>query len=236
VWYNGGMVQEVDGVLVVAHELKAPLAVMRQLALLFDGLEGENEQIRDEMIEVSERAIRQVNDLARIGRLEDGLFEMEPVAVRGICDEVTREVLSLFKAERRGLMVKYANRSRVVTANRELLKSVIYNFLSNAAHYSEEGTEAELIVRERHGRIRITIRDFGPALPAKIWREIKKGGINEPTEIAMRPGSSGLGLFIASKFAKYMRGEVGAIRHRDGTSFFIELPVSKQASLWEMGL
>ena len=43
---------EVDGILVAAHELKAPLAVLRQLALSFDELNGTNEHIRSEMVVV----------------------------------------------------------------------------------------------------------------------------------------------------------------------------------------
>ena len=62
---------------------------------------------------------------------------------------------------------------------------------------------------------------------------MKKGFVEKPTSIAMRPGSSGLGLYIASKFSRYMNANVGAIRHRDGTSFYVELLVSKQASLFE---
>ena len=61
---------------------------------------------------------------------------------------------------------------------------------------------------------------------------MKHGWISEPTSVAMRPGSSGLGLFIASKFSRYMNGEVSAVRHRDGTSFTLILPVSKQAGLF----
>ena len=76
------------------------------------------------------------------------------------------------------------------------------------------------------------MRDFGPALPTSVWRELKSGGLTRPTRIAMRPGSSGLGLYIASEFARYMHAELGAIRHRDGTSFFVDLPVSHQASLF----
>ena len=37
---------------------------------------------------------------------------------------------------------------------------------------------------------------------------------------------------IASRFSKYMHANIGAVRHRDGTSFYVELPVSKQASLF----
>ena len=227
------MESEVNGILVAAHELKAPLGLMRQLALSLElAPQKEQARIRHQMIEVSERAIKQVNDLTKIARLEDGLFEMSPVSVRGVCDEVTRELQSLFMFNKRDLTIKYSNRERLVIANHDLLYSVIYNFCLNAVHYSGEQTESRLIVQDHQGKVRISVRDFGPALPADVWRELKRGWINKPTSIAMRPGSSGLGLYIASKFSKYMNAKVGATRHRDGTSFFVELPVSKQASLF----
>ena len=225
---------EVDGILVAAHELKAPLAVLRQLALNLPGMDFDGEHMRSEMVSVSERALKQVNDLAKIRRLEDGLFTMEPVAVRAVCDDVARELQYLFSYNKRDLWVKYSNRSRLVTANRDLLYSVIYNFMLNAMHYSGDGTRAELIVRDFRDRVRVVVRDYGPSLPMDVWREMKRGFIKKPTSIAMRPGSSGLGLYIASKFSRYMNASVGAIRHRDGTSFYVELPISKQASLFEI--
>lgn len=223
--------KEVDGVLVAAHELKAPLAVLRQLALSFDEMDVANEHIRAEMVNVSERALRQVNDLTKIPKLENGLFEMEPVAVRAVCDDVARELEYLFAENQRKLRIKYANHAKLVSANRELLYSVVYNFLLNAMHYAEEGY-AELKVGDVKGKVKIMIRDYGPALPVEIWREMKEGWIEKPISIAMRAGSSGLGLFIASKFSRYMGATVGAVRHRDGASFYIELPVSKQVSLF----
>lgn len=226
------MDKEVNGILVAAHELKAPLTVLRQLALSFDKMDERGEHIRSEMISVSERSIKQVNDLTKIRRLEDGLFNMEPVAIREVCDAVSRELDYLFRYNRRDLRIKYSNRSRLVTANRDLLYSVIYNFLLNAMHYSGDDTRAELTVKDVKDAVKVVVRDYGPALPMDVWREIKRGWIDKPTSIAMRPGSSGLGLYIASKFARYMNANVGAVRHRDGTSFYVDLPVSTQASLF----
>lgn len=228
------MEQEVNGILVAAHELKAPLSVLRQLALSmdFDDNKSELEHFRSEMISVSERAIKQINDLTKISRLEDGLFEMEPVSIRAVCDDVTRELNYLFRYNQRDLFVKYTNKSKLVTANRDLLHSIIYNFLLNAMHYSGKETRSELLVSNNRDKVKVLIRDFGPALPMDVWRELKRGWVEKPTSIAMRPGSSGLGLYIASKFARYMNAEIGAIRHRDGTSFFVELPVSMQARLF----
>lgn len=225
---------EVDGLALVAHELKTPLSVMRQLAFALPEMDVDGERLRDEMVRVSERAIRQVNDLSRVRRLEDGLFEMEPVAVRAVCDDVTRELTRLFENQGRGLKVRYANRARLVNANAELLFSVIYNFLVNAVRYSGEGSETVLSVGDSKGRVRVMVRDYGPSLPVGIWRKLRDGRIDEPVKVAMRPGSSGLGLYIASKFSRYMGAEVGAVRHRDGTSFYVELDISKQASLFAM--
>ena len=220
--------------MVAAHELKAPLSVLRQLALSmdFDDDKTTLNHFKSEMISVSERALKQVNDLTKISRLEDGLFQMEPVSIRAVCDDVTKELSYLFRYNERELFVKYTNKSKLVTANRELLHSVIYNFLLNAMHYSGKETRSELLVCNDKDRVRVQVRDFGPALPTDVWREMKRGWIEKPTSIAMRPGSSGLGLYIASKFARYMNAEIGAVRHRDGTSFFVELPVSMQARLF----
>ena len=228
------MESEVSGILVAAHDLKAPLAILRQLALSteFEKDATELARVREQMVDVSERALKQVNDLTKIARLEDGLFEMEPISVRGVCDDVTRELQSLFMFNKRDLQVHYSNRSRLVIANRELLFSVIYNFCLNAVHYSGEQTLSKLVVKDHAGKVRVSIRDFGPALPIDVWRELKRGWLKKPTSITMRPGSSGLGLYIASKFSKYMNAKVGAVRHRDGTSFFVELPISEQASLF----
>ena len=99
---------EVDGILVAAGELKEPLTTLRQLALSFDEMNAQDEKIRKEMVSVSDRAIKQINDLIKLRRLEDGLFEMEPVAVRSVCDEVTRELAYLFDYNKRDLFIKYS--------------------------------------------------------------------------------------------------------------------------------
>jgi signal transduction histidine kinase len=217
---------------VVAHELKAPLNLVRQLALSLDfedDITGAREVGR-QIVATSERAIRQVNDLTKVARLDEALFEMEPVNPRAICDEVVGELWQLFEFNRRELRIKYRNKRRLVVANTQLLHSVVYNFCLNAMNYGGEELPSEISVYDRASKIRIEVRDYGPAIPTKIWREIKDGFVNKPVATPMRPGSSGLGLYIASRFANYMGSEFGLIRHRDGTSFYVDLPVSGQLS------
>lgn len=227
------MESEVSSILVAAHELKAPLSTLRQLAFSLDFADEKSlPRIKDQMISVSDRALRQINDLTRISRLEDGLFEMEPVSIRAVCDEVVRGLDFLFRYNHRDLHIKYSNKTRLVIANPDLLYSIVYNFCLNAMHYSTKESRSELSLRDHRGFVRFSVRDFGPALPSDIYSALKNGWLTRPTSIAMRPGSSGLGLYIASKFSEFMNCKIGAIRHRDGTSFFVDLPVSHQTELF----
>lgn len=236
--YNKNMAVEVNSinsVFVAAHELKAPLCLLRQLALALDLTDDDPataKQLKTQLVNVSERALRQVNDLTKVARLEDGLFTMEPVSVRGVCDEVWREISQLYRFEQHELALHYTNKSKLALANRDLLYSIIYNFCTNALHYSSGEAPSQLIVQDHQNHIRIKVRDYGPALPAKIWRALQSGSLSAPTPVAMRPDSTGLGLYIASEFARHMHSAVRATRHRDGTSFFVDLPVSCQTTIW----
>ena len=206
---------------------------MRQLAL---SIELENDlagaqKVSEQIVATSERALRQVNDLTKVARLEDAMFEMEPVNPRVVCDEVLAELWKYFRFNRRELSIEYKNKRKLVVGNRQLLFSVVYNFCLNAMNYGGEELPSRVIVRDLQGnKVRVEVRDYGPAVPTKIWRQIKDGVVKQPVDIAMRPGSSGLGLYIAAKFANYMQSDFGLIRHRDGTSFYIDLPVSGQLS------
>lgn len=220
--------------MVAAQELKAPLSLVRQLALSLplSGSIAEQTRICHQMVNVTDRALLQINDLTKITQLEHGLFQMEPVSVRGVCESVARDVSPIFGYDRKTLSIEYKNRHRLAVANSELLYSVIYNFCANAMHCSDVDMASRLVVSDNHHNIRIDVRDFGPALSSKTWRSLQDGTFLNPVKLNMRPGSSGLGLYIAAQFASFMHADFGAVRHRDGTSFFIDLPVSTQTCLF----
>ena len=225
---------EVNSLSIAAHELKAPLSLIRQLTFSLDFAisKTEKEKITSEIIDVSDRALKIVNDLTKVARLEDGLFELEPVSIRSVCSEVEAELKYLYRFDNKKLESKFSNKSRLVVANRDLLFSVIYNFGFNALRYSNEDSKSLLRVKDEKGRVKVEIRDFGPSLPKNIYKKLKSNSLSAPTDISLRPDSSGLGLFIATKFARFMNADVGAVRHSNGTSFYVSLPVSKQGVLF----
>lgn len=220
-----------------AHELKAPLALIRQLALMAarDDLDPEEHaRLLEQVVLSSERALRLTGDLTRSARLQDALFNLEPINPVAMCQEVANELRPLFAAHDRSISVKSRRHPLLLVANRDLLRRIVMNFTDNALHYSEEGTAVELQVQalQRGKIIRVGVRDYGPALSSDMWRTLqKKLQSTSPQPIHARPQSSGLGLYIASLFADSMNGQIGATRHRDGATFYVDLQASEQLSL-----
>jgi signal transduction histidine kinase len=232
---DGMHTREVSSLTAAAHELKSPLALMRQLALRLETSDVSDEQRRliQQITLTSERALRLTSDLTRSARLDDALFELEPINPEQLCRDIAAELAPLFEAHGRSLEVSHRTHPLLLVANRDLLRRIIMNFSDNALYYSQPGTAVHMQIQAftKSGMVRVGIRDFGPALSTDMWRVLQKKLKHSPQAIHARPQSSGLGLFIASQFAEAMQGTIGATRHRDGATFYVELQASRQLSL-----
>ncbi|MBC7565257.1 HAMP domain-containing histidine kinase [Candidatus Saccharibacteria bacterium] len=232
---EGISADELSPLTAAAHELKSPLALVRQLALRLEESDISDKQRRliQQITLTSERALRLTSDLTRSARLDDALFELEPINPEQICQDIAAELAPLFEAHGRSLQVSHRTHPLLLVANRDLLRRIIMNFSDNALYYSQPGTAVHMQIQAltKAGTIRVGIRDFGPALSSDMWRALQKKLKHSPQPVHARPQSSGLGLFIASQFAQAMDGTIGATRHRDGATFYVELQASRQLSL-----
>ncbi|HEX6416531.1 MAG TPA: HAMP domain-containing sensor histidine kinase [Candidatus Saccharimonadales bacterium] len=237
------VLQEQDGPLgglsfvqAAAHELKGPLALVRQLSL---GLEAGNlseaEQLKmlRQITLTSERALRLTTDLTRSSRLEDSLFELEPLNPQQICEEVVHELTPLYAAKGREIRVATRRGPLLAVANRDLLRRIVLNFGDNALHYGSPDAPVEIRAQTKGGgqSIRIGVRDYGPAVPVDVWRRLQETLGTHAQLLHARPQSSGLGLYVAGQFAGAMQGRIGATRHRDGATFYVDMNASTQLSL-----
>ena len=109
---GGGLLSDsLPSLIAAAHELKSPLALMRQLSLALesnDFSELERQRMLRQISLTSERAIRLTSDLTRSSRLEDAMFALEPINPQQLCEDIVHELTPLFKAY--GSSVRLANR------------------------------------------------------------------------------------------------------------------------------
>lgn len=219
-----------------AHELKAPLSLIRQLALSLDGVDSDSAEAKRLLRQIrltSERALRLTTDLSRTARLDDSLFACEPISPAQICEDVAHELSPLYREKGREIIVQARQRPPLALGNRHLLRRILLNFADNALHYSEKDSPVILRMssRTRGKTVRFGVRDYGPAVPIDLWLRLQRNLGKNTQTLHARPQSSGLGLYVAGRFADAMNGKIGATRHRDGSTFYVELGASSQLRL-----
>lgn len=225
----------VPSLVAAAHELKSPLALVRQLALRLEDERltvAERQKLLHQTVLTTERALRLTSDLTKTARLDSALFQLEPINPDQLCRDVVSELRPLFAAYGRSVSVRGRRHPLLLVANRDLLRRILLGFSDNALHYSQPGTAVHLQIQafKKAGTIRVGVRDFGPALSSDMWKSLQKKLHTAPQAIHARPESSGLGLYIASQFAGSMNGRIGVVRHKDGATFYVELQASQQLS------
>lgn len=220
-------------VAVAAHELKAPLALIRQLSLAIDeGVVTDDARVLQQQIRLTaERALRTVTDVSQAANMTPSLFPLEPVNPLAVCQQMAQEMAPMMRVYQRRVSWPRGGRVRhLVVANRTLLERIVANFVDNALRYSEASAAIQVKVGQRGDMMRLSVRDFGPMMSRAEYRRL----VNEMEQrksVRTRPDSSGLGVFVASQFAKAMGGQIGLIRHRDGLTFYVDMPLSRQLSL-----
>ena len=78
--------------------------------------------------------------------------------------------------------------------------------------------------------VRLSVRDYGPMMSRREYQQLLKT-MAARKAVRTRPESSGLGVYVAAQFARAMSGDIGLIRHRDGLTFYVDMPLSRQMSL-----
>ena len=221
-------------VLAAAHELKAPLVLMRQLSLelaLYDA-SPEQKRAQERMRLTTERTLRLVDNITRASRLEDGLFEMEPLQVASIWHHVAQEVRPLARNLDQTLEVKVPKRPMLVVGHRELLPAVLMGLCDNAVSHTGRGGRVQLSARAKGHEIEFAVRDEGPVISNQAFEQLKDRLGHGPQPLGARPSSSGLGLWIAGEFARSMSSRLEVTRHRSGgMTFSLLVPTSQQLSL-----
>lgn len=226
---------EMPSVLAAAHELKAPLVLIRQLSYQLASageLTSEQKIVQERLRLTSERALRLVENITQTGRLEETLFALEPLQVRGIWHDVAGEMQPLAHQLDQRLKLRVPRKPLLVVAHKELLPAILTGLCDNALAHNLRGEQVTLSAKRDHDSIVFSVRDQGPKIDAKSFRELEGRLGVAPQPLGSRPGSSGLGLWIAGNFARAMSAHLSVTRHRTGgMTFSLHVPQSGQLSL-----
>ena len=213
----------------VSHELRTPLTQIRMFAetLLLNRVRSEEERRRS--LEIIDRESRRLTNLVenvlRFSRGERGEDRV---------DAAPRDVVPLL----RQLLVDFepllSGRARIRTdlpghavarVDEGAFRQVLLNFLDNAVKYGPPEQEIRVGAEtDAGGKVRITVEDEGPGIPARerdrIWRRFYRLARDRESAVA----GTGIGLAVVRELTLLQGGrafaEEGA---RGGARFVVEL-------------
>jgi CheY-like chemotaxis protein len=166
--------------------------------------------------------INEVPDRSRIkaGRI---LFSPEPVEISGALREAL-DLLQPLAIEHEVTLNATPACAYYVRADRERLRQILLNLVSNAIEYNRPGGSVTVGCQERDGRGRILVSDTGLGLSSQRAEKLftpheRPGAEHSPVE------GTGLGLVVAKRLIEEMEGTLGVESVPDeGRTFWIELP------------
>jgi signal transduction histidine kinase/ActR/RegA family two-component response regulator len=214
-----------------SHELRTPLnAVLgfTQLLQLSD-LSAEDRDAVERILTAGRHLLALINELIDIARIESGEFSLsvEPVALQPVVEE-TCQLMASLAADRSITVSQHCQYPGLaVRADRQRLRQILLNLMSNAIKYNREGETVTVTCQATSpGHASLAVADTGPGIPAadleRIFDPFERLGA-EQTAIE----GTGIGLPLARAFAEAMNGHLTATSiPGEGTTFTVTLPRS----------
>ncbi|EMT39979.1 HAMP domain-containing sensor histidine kinase [Thermoanaerobacter thermohydrosulfuricus] len=206
----------------ISHDLKTPLGLIRGYSEMLLDYYGDDKEKREKylntVIKETERMSKLVDDVLQLSKLQSGMVEIkeEPIDL----EKLIFETLDIFEIQilEKNIEVKLNNLKLKVIADREMIKRVIINIISNAMASMENGGILTITAEPQDKEILIKVSDTGCGIPQKdlehIFDRYYKGN----------KSGTGLGLAIVKEILT-LHGSKYGIESQEGvgTTFYFTL-------------
>ena len=220
---------------VIAHDLRSPMASIRMVLNLVVASTSP-ELVGPELYELLDKANKESED---VHDLLDNLLKWTKsqtgrlnVVIQNLdLNDIIPGVVDIFEmiAETKHikLNLQMAEGPLVVTADNDMLKTIVRNFLSNAIKFSPENSSIDIIMSTDADFAKVSVRDHGVGIAANRLGSIFHKG--ETTYGTSGEEGSGLGLQLCQDFAQKIGGDctVESVEG-EGSTFSVTIPLKKE--------
>ncbi len=229
---------EENFITMVSHELRAPLADIQQyFEVILGGITGEVEAKQRKMLEnIRERIdslLRLINDwldMSRIKALEI-VKNFEPLDISSILIDVIDFMRPQAETKKISLEINTHDSLKKVKGDRESLKMMFTNLISNGIKFNNEGGSISVKVKEQEDNIIIEVSDTGIGIPKEDIPFIFDEFFRVKSDKTRYIDGTGLGLSIVNKIVKMHSGSVKVESELGkGSIFSVILPKFKKES------
>ncbi len=219
----------------MSHELRTPLnAVLGFGQLLSRQLAGtEHAEAVSYVLKGGRHLLDLINDVLDISRIESGRMSLslEPIHLAKLVDETLRLMEPLATAAEVTLLPAAGDTDVLVLADRQRVRQILLNVLSNAIKYNKAGGHVWVSWVLDADVVRVSVRDEGPGIAPELQSRLfqpfdRLGAESTPVE------GAGIGLALTRSLAELMGGTVGvSSTPGHGATFTVTLPAGLGADL-----
>lgn len=218
-------------VTMASHEFRTPLSTILSSAFL---LEKYNQDNADRRVEKHLQRIKGavggmkgiLEDFLSLGKLEEGLVQTKPetVSAMEIAEVLNGLSLELDLLLKPGQQIRFNNRvDEAVKVDRNLLKSILTNLISNAIKFSNSNATITISSSVAHDYLTISVADEGIGISESDQVHLYKRFFRAKN--AMNIEGTGLGLHIVKKYLELMKGRIEMTSSLNkGSTFTIYIP------------
>lgn len=222
-------------VTMASHEFRTPLSTILSSAYL---LQKYSEQSGNDKIEKHIQRIKGavsgmksiLEDFLSLGKLEEGLIQTkaEVISFDEYVEELKNVVQEMQSLQKPGQQITLATEGEgEVTIDKQLLRNILLNLISNAIKFSPENAEVKVATSLGKNELALSVTDSGIGISEEDQQHLFERFFRARN--ASNIQGTGLGLHIVSKYLELMDGTISFTSQlNQGTTFTIHIPQNKQ--------
>ena len=216
----------------VSHELRTPLtAILGWSRLLEEGSLAD--QVANQAIESIRRnakaQARIIDDILDVSRIITGnlLFELYPVELAPVIEAAINAVRPTADAKGVRIDMEFDSAPLVVSGDANRLQQVIWNLISNAVKFTENGGRVTLGLHQVRSSVEIKVADTGQGISPEFLPYVFDRFRQADSTTTRQHGGLGLGLAIARHLVEIHGGTIRAESpgKGKGATFTLKLPL-----------
>jgi signal transduction histidine kinase len=226
---NARLFQQSDLISELVHEIRTPLASLTAAAYIL--LRPEiSEERRARIISSMQLEIGRLSEMASafldLARLESGRtrFQFATVNVGELLEECMLMTRSKFEEKHQELRLELVDAPIEISGDRDKLKQVAINLLSNANKYTQAGGLISVSAWTTSDEVFVRVKDNGQGIPAEHLPHLFEKFYRVPA-VEQATQGTGLGLFICKRIIDAHGGRMGVeSSFGQGTTVTVRLP------------
>jgi len=217
----------------MSHDLRTPLnAIIGFTRIVLRKTEGQIPDLQKENLQKvltsAEHLLGLINGLLDLAKIESGRMEVfvEIFKLDEVIPMLTSTIEPMLKDGRVRLVREIAADIPPLHTDREKLKQIVLNLLSNAAKFTERG-EIKVVVAQENGSVKLIVSDTGIGMKKEALEHIFEEFRQAEKSTSSKYGGTGLGLAIVKRLVNLLGGEIEVESEEGrGSKFTITMPLS----------